>query len=73
MNQPIYYYLCPEATGGATLHKKGCFILQHGDPRIFLGTIYTLNQAISLAKRHRPSVHLCRYCLGDKRMNRESS
>lgn len=71
MSKPICYYLNPEATGGPTLHKKGCVILEQGEPRIFLGSIYALHQAITLAKRHCSTICICRYCLGNRSMNRE--
>lgn len=65
MDTPFYFYLVPASSGKATLHIKGCSVLNHHRDRIFLGSLYRTHQALSLARRHSPDVLVCPFCLGE--------
>lgn len=48
------------------LHLKGCSHLDDAASRIFLGSVYALYQAISLARLHSQEVTLCPWCIGTR-------
>ncbi len=63
MLQSAYYYLCPDSETRGELHKQGCFMLSEARERIFLGSVYTRYQAVSLARKYRTAVYVCPHCL----------
>jgi len=45
------------------LHKEGCVNLSKNDKRIFIGSLYTRQQALAVAKVHHANAMLCNACL----------
>jgi len=63
MLKASYYYLCPRPMGGWILHKEGCVNLSKNDKRVFIGSLYTRQQALAVAKVHHANAILCNACL----------
>lgn len=64
-----YYYLYKDKKRRiATLHIQGCKCVETLDKKIFLGTMYTFNQAVSVAKFYSKNIRLCLIC-GDVMLN----
>ncbi|MDJ0091188.1 hypothetical protein [Pantoea allii] len=63
MLKSSYYYVCPYTRGGWIIHKEGCIHLDNGRGREFIGSLYTRQQALTVAKIHHPDVILCTACL----------
>lgn len=58
------YYVCVNGDNGALLHCEGCNLIPKAiDDRTFIGTCYTVNQALTVAIINRNNVNLCPVCL----------
>lgn len=66
MKVSIYYYASPSEHGYWEIHQKGCPKLSEGNFKIFLGSLYTSGQAITVARVRtgEQNVRECPYCLG---------
>ncbi|PPC71660.1 hypothetical protein C1Y42_10495 [Pantoea sp. ICBG 985] len=66
MLEPHYFYLCHDPDAGWVLHKKGCYVLEFEEEKRFIGSLYTVHQALTVARIHHPQIACCRDCLLDK-------
>ncbi|WP_052722492.1 hypothetical protein [Pantoea anthophila] len=58
------YYLSFHHESGTLLHREGCKILpKTPDSRIFIGTLYTPKQAMTVALTHHSNSERCPVCL----------
>lgn len=62
MPEPKFYYVCPAPIGNWLLHAKGCGDMSATVGRIFIGTMYTSGQALSVARIHQPATSSCSRC-----------
>ncbi|MXP48924.1 hypothetical protein FD733_04270 [Pantoea sp. Eser] len=65
MLKASYYYLCPRPMGGWILHKEGCVNLLKSDKRVFIGSLYARQQALTVAKIHHANATMCSVCLNN--------
>lgn len=66
MLKPSFYYLLKNAINGNwVIHQAGCVNLPADVNRIFLGSLYTKGQAVTVAKIHHPDATQCPLCLNN--------
>lgn len=67
MGKPIYYYVIPVDSEFWELHHKGCPVLNNSESKIFLGTLYSRGQAMTVARVRTgvSKVRFCKICLCD--------
>ncbi|KGD82531.1 hypothetical protein C7434_0999 [Pantoea sp. PNA 14-12] len=63
MLKSSYYYVCPYNRSGWIIHKEGCVHLYNSRGREFIGSLYSRQQALTVAKIHHPEAILCTVCL----------
>lgn len=66
MLEPCYFYLCPDPDDGWILHKKGCYVLEFEEEKLFIGSLYTAQQALTVARIRCSPVVYCSDCLINK-------
>lgn len=64
MNKGLYYYvtISTDQDNYHFLHRKGCKRLPDKDELIFIGTLYNLSQALSIARINFKKVKPCIKC-----------
>ncbi len=64
MNKGLYYYvtISTDPDNYHFLHRKGCKRLPGKDELIFIGTLYNLSQALSIARINFKKVKPCIKC-----------
>ena len=70
MLEPHYFYLCHDPDAGWVLHKKAVTYWNLRKKR-FIGSLYTVHQALTVARIHHPQIACCRDCLLDKGRSKE--
>lgn len=68
MYKAIKYYVSDHALRGLLLHTAGCEQLPPLDSRAFIGSMYSHNQAMTVASTQYANVRYCPCCMGDKKM-----
>lgn len=74
MLEATKYYLSFHHESGTLLHREGCKILpKTPESRIFLGTLYTPKQAMTVAIAHRSNSERCPVCLKNQNPEEKDS
>lgn len=65
MYKPVKYYISEHQPNGLFLHRIDCTQLPPIESRVFIGTCYTLNQALSVSAVHFKQVNPFPFCIKD--------
>lgn len=63
MYKAMKFYVSDHSTGGLLLHRMDCPQLPSETRRAFIGSCYTINQALSVARISYTGVMACPFCV----------
>lgn len=66
MYKAVKYYISNHHLQGLLLHRSNCAHLPAVDSRTFIGSCYTLNQALTVSAAHFKGVAACPLCSNEK-------